>query len=201
MHIKHPCHVSKSIPFFFALSCSSHAEPVNANVHNSLCKSIRPWKKKARERNRIYLLFFFSFFFFFLLLFSTHCLVNPFVVVVSCTIKPPDVFFSYSFVLILLIQGQLSNNIGACVCLRVVDATSCSSERFFGCRLGRKEIKKKRRERKNEKEKKKIFLLLPVCWHSILVGVWLKRGGGGEEKTEELKKKGLSAQANRPSID
>ena len=100
--------------------------------------------------------------------------------------KTPDVFFSCSFVLMLIAQGQLSNNTDACVCLCVVDATICSLERFFGCRLGRREIEK-RREKKEWEEKKKIFLLLPVCWHSVLVGVWLKKGRRRREKQKNEK--------------
>jgi len=40
-------------------------------------------------------------------------------------------------------------------------------------------------------------LLLPVCWHSILIGVWLKEAGIGEEKTAQ----GLTALAVRLFID
>jgi hypothetical protein len=91
----------------------------------------------------------------------------------------------------LIIQGQLSNNIGACVCLYVVDATSCSSERFFGCRLGRKEIEK-RREKKNGKEKKEnIFAtacLLAFDSRRRLV----KKGEEKKRKTEEQKKGALA---------
>ncbi len=160
-----------------------HTEPVNVVILNSLCKSVRPWK----ERNSNYLLlfflaflFFFSFLFFFLYTLPCKSLRR------RCTIKPRR-FFSCSCVLMLRIQGQLSNNMGACVCLCVVDATSCSSERVFGCRLGRKEIEK-RRERKNGKEKKKIFLWLAVCWHSILVGVWLKKQRRRRKKQKNKKR-------------
>ena len=116
---------------------------------------------------------------------SMHCLVNLFVV--SCTIKP-DVFSSCSVVLTRRTQGQLSNNIAACVCvsvccrrdelfLRKVFWLSLRTKRASERERERREkenVESKRereREKKNEKEKEKMFLLLPVCWHSILVGV------------------------------
>ncbi len=125
-------------------------EPVNDVALNSLYKSVRPWK----ERNIIYLLLFFLFFFpfafFFLYALPCKSLRR------RCTIKPRR-FFSCSCVLMVRIQGQLSNNMGACVCLCVVDATSCSSERFFGCRLGRKEIEKKDERERMGRRKRKYF--------------------------------------------
>jgi hypothetical protein len=111
----------------------SHAEPVNATVCTRVYKSPSDLGKTAREKQIQPPVFLFS-------LSSSssspspsgtsssssismHCLVNLFVV--SCTIKP-DVFSSCSVVLTRRTQGQLSNNIAACVCLYVVGATSCS---------------------------------------------------------------------------
>jgi len=99
----------------------------------------------------------------------------------------------------LRIQGQLSNNIGACVCLYVVDATSCSSERFFGCRLGRKEIEKKTREKEWEGEKENIFAT--ACLLAFDSRRRLVEKAEKEEKKTEEQKKGLNAQATCPLID
>jgi hypothetical protein len=58
----------------------------------------------------------------------------------------------------------------------------------FWLSLRTKRDRKKDERKRMGRRKKKIFLLLPVCWHSILVGVWLKRGRKRREKQKNKKK-------------
>lgn len=105
----------------------------------------------------------------------------------------------------LRLQGQLSNNIGACVCLCVVDATSCTAQRFFGCRLGQKEIgKKDERGKEAEREGEKENIFARACLLAFDSRRRLVEKGEEEEEEEKKNsrtKKGLSAQANCPLID
>jgi hypothetical protein len=94
------CMSRKQIIFYFFLFCHlvSHTEPVNGVVSSVVYVSLSVLEKRERRRETAYTscYFFLAFLFLFSLFsFSTHCLVNPSVVVVSCTIKPRRFFLVF----------------------------------------------------------------------------------------------------------
>jgi hypothetical protein len=76
-----------------------------------------------------------------------------------------------------------------------------SSERFFGCRLGRKEIEKKTREKEWEGEKENIFATACLLAFDSRRRLVKKKKGRRRREKQKNKKKGLSAQAYWPLID
>lgn len=90
----------------------------------------------------------------------------------------------------LRIQGQLSNNIGACVCLCVVDATSNSLEEVFclSLRTKKKEIEKKDEGEREEREKENIFATACLLAFDSRRGLVKKREEEEKKKTAEQKR-------------